>query len=73
MLAAGILRADGDFEKGDVTALCTPEEKEIGRGLTNYDASDVKRIAGLRSERFAEVLGHVPYTEVIHRDNLQIF
>ena len=42
------------------------------RGLVNYAAADLRRIAGLRTERIAEVLGSTPYAEVVHRDNLAI-
>lgn len=72
LLAAGITRADGDFEKGDVVALCDLEGTIIARGLSNYSAADVERIKGLRSEKIAQVLGECPYEEVIHRDNLVV-
>ncbi len=72
LLAAGITRVDGDFEKGDVVALCAQDGTIIARGLTNYAAEGVERIKGLRSERIAQVLGECPYAEVIHRDNLAL-
>ena len=72
LLAAGILGTQGDFRPGDVVALCDEEGNVIARGLTNYAAQDVERIKGLRSEKIAQVLGHRPYEEVIHRDNLVI-
>ena len=72
LLAAGIKRAEGQFIKGDVVSLCGPAEEEIGRGLTNYASDQVRQIAGLRSDQIAKVLGSRSYTEVVHRDNLQI-
>jgi hypothetical protein len=30
----------------------------------------MRRIAGQTAERIIEILGHRPYDEVIHRDNL---
>ena len=44
----------------------------FARGLVNYPADDLRRIAGLRTERIAEVLGAIPYEEVVHRDNLAV-
>jgi glutamate 5-kinase len=38
----------------------------------NYPAAELSRIAGLRTERIAAVLGYCPYDEVIHRDNLAV-
>lgn len=73
LLAAGIQQAEGDFSKGDVVSLCGPQRQEIGRGLTNYDAAQVRKIAGLKSDQIAEVLGGRSYTAVVHCDNLQIY
>ncbi|MCA9186475.1 MAG: glutamate 5-kinase [Pirellulaceae bacterium] len=72
LLAIGVREISGKFEKGDVVSLRTSSGEEIARGLTNYDASDMERIYGQRSTKIAEILGHCPYEEVIHRDNLTI-
>jgi len=72
LLAAGIVGTQGDFQKGDVVALCDAEGTVIARGLTNYSSADVERIKGIKSEKIAQVLGRRPYEEVIHRDNLAI-
>jgi glutamate 5-kinase len=45
---------------------------EFARGLANYDARDVREIAGRRSDEIPERLGSLPYAEVVHRDNLVI-
>jgi glutamate 5-kinase len=62
----------GHFSKGDVVALCGHDGREIARGLSNYSADEIRRIKGLRSEQIAAVLGHCPYEEVVHRDNLAL-
>ncbi|MCH5377688.1 MAG: glutamate 5-kinase, partial [Planctomycetes bacterium] len=72
LLAIGILSIEGDFTKGDVVALCDQQGMEIARGLTNYHADEILQIKGLKSARIAEVLGHCPYEEVVHRNNLTI-
>jgi glutamate 5-kinase len=72
LLPIGVVRVAGAFGKGDVVALCDPDGQEFARGLTNYSAADARRIAGLRSQQIAEVLGAVPYEEVVHRDNLVV-
>jgi glutamate 5-kinase len=72
LLAIGILHTDGSFRKGDLVTVCDEAGREIGRGLTNYHAEEVGRIKGLRSDRIAQVLGHCPYDEVIHRDNMTV-
>lgn len=70
LLAIGIVSAAGAFEKGDVISICDAAGRELARGLTNYPATEIERIKGLRSDRIAQVLGHCPYEEVVHRDNL---
>ncbi len=72
LLAIGIVRAEGSFRKGDLVTLCDESGSDIGRGLTNYHADEIGRIKGLRSDRIAQVLGHCPYDEVIHRDNMTV-
>jgi glutamate 5-kinase len=70
LLAIGITSFEGTFGKGDVVTVAGPDGKELARGLTNYSAEELGKIKGLKSDRIAEVLGHRPYEEVIHRDNL---
>jgi glutamate 5-kinase len=72
LLPIGVLRGVGGFNKGDVVALAGADGTEFARGLTNYSSGDVARICGLRTEQIAEVLGALPYEEVVHRDNLVV-
>jgi glutamate 5-kinase len=72
LLAIGVRGVEGKFGKGDVVALCGPDGAEFARGLSNYASEDVRRIAGLRTQQIAETLGHCPYDEVVHRDNLAV-
>ena len=70
LLAAGVVAVDGEFRKGDVVSVCDAAFNVIARGLTNYPAADIQRIKGIKSDSIASVLGHRPYEEVIHRDNM---
>ncbi|HPZ81898.1 MAG TPA: glutamate 5-kinase [Thermogutta sp.] len=72
LLPIGILDVVGQFQKGDLVALRDPDGCEFGKGLSNYSAEDVRRIKGLRTRQIAQVLGWLPYEEVIHRDNLLV-
>jgi glutamate 5-kinase len=72
LLAAGVVEAEGEFHKGDVVALRGPDGVEFARGLTNYGGDDIRRIKGLKTRQIAEVLGHCPYDEIIHRDNMVV-
>lgn len=70
LLAIGVRGVDGKFEKGDIVALHGAEGIEFARGLTNYSAGEISRIMGAKTDQIADILGHCPYDEVIHRDNL---
>jgi glutamate 5-kinase len=72
LLAAGVVGTQGEFQKGDVVALCDSEGHIVARGLSNYSSGDVERIKGLKSAKISQVLGQRPYEEVIHRDNLAL-
>lgn len=72
LLAIGVVEVEGTFRKGDVVSVCDRAGTEFARGLSNYAASDALRIKGLRTEQIAEALGHRPYDEVIHRDNMAL-
>ena len=72
LLAIGVREVLGEFHKGDVISIRSLAGEEIARGLCNYNATDLRRVAGLHSEQIAQVLGRRPYDEVVHRDNLAI-
>ncbi len=72
LLPIGVTAVEGDFGKGDVLSICDAEGAEVARGLTNYAATDAKRLSGLNTERIAALLGSVPYAELVHRDNLVV-
>ncbi len=71
LLAVGVKRVEGIFQKGDVVALCCQQDGlEFARGLSNYGSEELRRISGQPTERIVQILGHCPYDEVVHRDNL---
>ncbi len=72
LLPIGVVQVAGHFGKGDVVGLCDADGTEFARGLTNYSSADAERICGLRTEQIAEVLGGLPYEEIVHRDNLVV-
>jgi glutamate 5-kinase len=72
LLPIGVTAVAGAFGKGDVVALIDPAGIEFARGLTNYSAGDAGKICGLRTEQIANVLGRLPYEEIVHRDNMVV-
>ena len=72
LLAIGVVGVEGRFGKGDIVALHEPDGEEFARGLSNYKSDELRRIQGLQSSEIAATLGHCPYEEVIHRDNMVV-
>ena len=70
LLAAGVKNVEGSFEQGSTVSIVNPDGWEIARGLVNYSTDDVQKIMGAHTHEIAEILGHKPYDEVVHRDNL---
>lgn len=70
LLPAGVITVEGDFEQGNTISIFTAERREIARGLSNYSADEVRKIAGAQSAEIAQRLGYKPYNEVVHRDNM---
>jgi glutamate 5-kinase len=72
LLAVGVIDVQGEFESGSLVGLRTKDGTDIARGLANYSSDEIRRIQGRRSDQIASALGHVPFGEVIHRDNLAL-
>ena len=71
ILPIGVIKVNGNFERGDVIACLDENNVEIARGLSNYSSSDTMRIARHASQEFAELLGRdADEAELVHRNNL---
>ncbi|MEE4639586.1 MAG: glutamate 5-kinase [Wenzhouxiangella sp.] len=72
LLAVGVVAVRGDFRRGDLVSLAGPDGP-CGQGLCAYDSAEASRIAGLSSERIAEVLAEAGRGPMVHRDDLVLF
>ena len=70
LLPAGALSVEGEFKRGDVIDISADDGLAIARGLSEYDAVDAARICGHRSSELAAILGTVPRSVLVHRDQL---
>ena len=72
LLPSGVVAVEGDFERGNVVSVQTVGGHEIGRGMVNYSADEIRAIMGRKTSEIARVLGSKDYDEVIHRNNLSL-
>lgn len=73
LLPAGVHRIEGDFERGDPVAILDQSGVSVGAALASYRSEDAVQIAGLRSDRIADVLGYPGRAAMIHRDDLVLW
>ncbi len=72
LLAAGIERAEGRFERGDIVNIYDHDRSRIGCGITNYSSQDIGIIKGAHSRKITTLLGYDYGSEVVHRNNLVV-
>lgn len=69
LLPIGVVEVEGEFRAGDGVTCKTINGIPLGVGLSNYSASELRKIVGQRSDAIASILGYKHSDEVIHRDH----
>ena len=72
LLAVGIIKVIGTFDRGEVIQCVNESGHEILKGLVNYNSEEVKKIIGVSSDKIESILGYVNESSLIHRDNMII-
>ena len=74
LLPSGVVDIEGDFDAGEVVALCAADGdgKEFARGLVNFDAQELRTIRRAKTTEIESLLGYKSFDEVVHRDNLVV-
>ena len=75
LLPGGVITAEGDFRRGDMVEVVLQEQggrQRVARGVSQYSASDIRRIARRHSREIEAVLGYSYGGTVIHRDDLTL-
>ena len=72
LLAAGIERAEGNFQRGDIVDILDTDGTRIGCGIANYAATDVGVLKGAHSKKITSLLGYDYGSEIVHRNNLVV-
>jgi glutamate 5-kinase len=72
LLPGGIAGIEGEFHRGDMVEIVDAAKRTVARGLCQYGAAEVRRVAGRHSSEIGAVLGYSYGAEVVHRDDLVI-
>ncbi len=70
LLAAGILKVNGNFQKGDHIKIFDKNLRDHARGLSSFSSDEIYKIKGQHSSRIKELLGYVSKSEVVHKDDM---
>jgi glutamate 5-kinase len=70
LLAAGIKKVLGKFNKGDHIKILDKNNNEFARGLSSFSSEEVLKIMGHHSNEIEELLGFISKSEVVHKDDM---
>ena len=70
LLAAGIKKVSGKFNKGDHIKILDNKRDEFARGLSSFSSDEIKKIMGYQSNEIEKILGYISKSEVVHKDDL---
>jgi len=70
LLAAGIKKISGKFNKGDHVKILDKKNNECARGLSSFASDEIVKIMGHHSNQIEKLLGYVAKSEVIHKDDM---
>lgn len=72
LLPAGVIRVEGQFQRGDTVAVMNDGGIEIARGLIAYDVHDALLVAGHKSDEISSLLGYDGRAAMVHRNDLVV-
>ena len=70
LLAAGIKKVLGKFNKGDHIKILDKNLKECARGLSSFSSDEILKIMGHHSNEIEKLLGYISKSEVVHKDDM---
>ena len=70
LLAAGIKKVSGKFNKGDHIKILDIKNNEYARGLSSFSSEEILKIMGHHSKEIEKLLGYISKSEVVHKDDM---
>ena len=70
LLAAGILKVKGSFDKGENVLIVDQNERQLARGLASFNSEEIDKIKGKQSKEIEKILGYLSKSEIIHKDDM---
>jgi glutamate 5-kinase len=70
LLAAGVTKIEGVFEKGENILILDENNKNLARGLSSFTSNEINKIKGKQSKEIENILGYLSKSEIIHKDDM---
>ncbi len=70
LLAAGVVKIKGNFDKGANVLIVDQNEVQLARGLSSFDSEEIEKIKGKQSREIENILGYLSKSEIIHKDDM---
>ena len=70
LLAAGITKIIGSFDKGENVLIMDENENQLARGLASFNSKEIEKIKGKQSKEIERILGYLSKSEIIHKDDM---
>ncbi len=70
LLATGVKKVLGKFNKGDHIKIIDKNNKDCARGLSSFSSDEIIKIMGHQSSEIEKLLGYVSKSEVVHKDDM---
>jgi glutamate 5-kinase len=72
LLPIGVVAVKGNFKAGEAIFIRDEKGNHVASGVSNYDASDVKKILEKKSNEVKKILGKGAKPDLVHIDNLVV-
>ncbi|MDA8822353.1 glutamate 5-kinase [Candidatus Pelagibacter bacterium] len=72
LLAAGVTKVTGIFNKGDNVLIVDQNDKHLARGLASFNSNEIDKIKGKQSREIEKILGYLSKSEIIHKDDMVV-
>ena len=70
LLAAGVTKITGSFNKGENVLIIDQNEKHLARGLASFNSNEIDKIKGKQSKEIEKILGYSSKSEIIHKNDM---
>ena len=70
LLAAGVTKIVGSFDKGENVLILDKSENQLARGLASFNSLEINKIKGKQSNEIEKILGYFSKSEIIHKDDM---